>query len=146
MSRISDDWEGLPGNIDTAVTWKDTGATYIFKVGLEKESNNINKKTYYLSHSFFSGQPVLEIQEPNEEGKRGKFPEPKKIFLYMKLSFGQPGYPKQISEGFPGIPGDLDAAILAAANNKMYFFKVQDGNDNVIYIKSVDSGRQLLEI
>ena len=64
----------------------------------------------------------------------------------MKLSFGQPGYPKQISEGFPGIPGDLDAAILAAANNKMYFFKVQDGNDNVIYIKSVDSGRQLLEI
>merc|ERR1719189_3487015 len=24
--RISDDWEGLPGNIDTAVTWKDTGA------------------------------------------------------------------------------------------------------------------------
>ena len=47
----------------------------------------------------------------------------------MKLSFGQPGYPKQISEGFPGIPGDLDAAILAAANNKMYFFKVHDGND-----------------
>ena len=45
LSRISDDWEGLPGNIDTAVTWKDTGATYIFKVGLEKGSNNINKKT-----------------------------------------------------------------------------------------------------
>ena len=79
-------------------------------------------------------------------GENLQFPEPKKIFLYMKLSFGQPGYPKQISEGFPGIPGDLDAAILAAANNKMYFFKVQDGNDNVIYIKSVDSGRQLLEI
>merc|ERR1712112_148704 len=28
---ISADWGGLPGNIDTAVTWKDTGATYIFK-------------------------------------------------------------------------------------------------------------------
>ena len=22
----------MPGNIDTAITWKDTGATYIFKV------------------------------------------------------------------------------------------------------------------
>ena len=30
--RISADWPGLPGNIDTAITWKDTGATYIFKV------------------------------------------------------------------------------------------------------------------
>ena len=29
---ISADWDGLPGNISTAITWKDTGATYIFKV------------------------------------------------------------------------------------------------------------------
>ena len=29
------------------------------------------------------------------------------------------------SKGFPGIPRDLDAAVLAAFNNKMYFFKVK---------------------
>merc|ERR1712130_912893 len=79
QKSISADWGGLPGNIDTAVTWKDTGATYIFKGNQYWKFNN----------------------------KRMK-----------------PGYPKAISDGFPGIPRDLDAAILAAANNKMYFFKV----------------------
>ena len=29
--RISDDWDGLPGNIDAAVTWPDNGMTFFFK-------------------------------------------------------------------------------------------------------------------
>ena len=32
--RISDDWDGLPGDIDAALTWAD-GKTFIFKVRLQ---------------------------------------------------------------------------------------------------------------
>ena len=44
---------------------------------------------------------------------------------YWKYRDMQPvsGYPKDISEGFPGIPADVDTAFVWSGNNKIYFFK-----------------------
>lgn len=33
------------------------------------------------------------------------------------------GYPIQISDGWPGLPNNIDAAVLWGGNSKGYFFK-----------------------
>ena len=35
----------------------------------------------------------------------------------------QRGYPKDVADGFPGIPTDVDASFVWGGNGKIYFFK-----------------------
>ena len=34
-----------------------------------------------------------------------------------------PGYPKNLRDGFPGIPNNVDTAFVWSGNGKIYFFK-----------------------
>ena len=75
--RISADWAGLPGNIDTAITWKDTGATYIFKVISENRDYKWQcwwqwRRWWKLPLDIFAGQPVLEVHQQSEAGEGRK--------------------------------------------------------------------------
>ena len=47
-------------------------------------------------------------------------------FEYWKFEnqIYQPGYPKSLEVGFPGIPGNLDSAFVWGGNGKIYFTKV----------------------
>lgn len=45
-------------------------------------------------------------------------------------------YPKKISDGFQGIPSDVDAAMVWGGNGKIYFFKGITLLYEIIYLLS----------
>jgi len=125
--RISADWGGLPGNIDTAITWKDTGATYIFKGNEYWKFINKQMQPGYpkaISEGF-PGIPrdldAAALAAANNKmyffkgDNYWRFDPRKKPHVHKK-------YPQSILKEWGGLPRDLSAGFLWK-NNKNYFFK-----------------------
>ncbi|KAG8201984.1 hypothetical protein JTE90_027456 [Oedothorax gibbosus] len=123
--KISDDWDGLPGNLNAALTWTN-GKTFFFKngeyyrfrnqkmdsgypkpiyVGFEGIPSNIdaafvwsgNGKTY-----FFKGDNYWRFDSRSEPPVSSRYPQP--------------------ISNWEGLPNNIDAA-LQWVNSKTYFFK-----------------------
>ncbi|GFS42363.1 matrix metalloproteinase-24 [Trichonephila inaurata madagascariensis] len=141
--KISDDWGGLPGNLDAALTWTN-GKTFFFKkneywrfrnkkmdsgypksisVGFEGIPNSIdtafvwsgNGKTY-----FFKGANYWRFDSRSEPPVSSR-------------------YPQSISN-WEGLPNNIDAA-LQWVNQKTYFFKGRNYyrfNDRLFSVDKAD--------
>ena len=46
-----------------------------------------------------------------------------RYWRYSEVGILDAGYPKDMSQGFAGIPTNVDAAVVWAKNSKIYFFK-----------------------
>jgi len=125
--RISDDWGGLPGNIDTAITWKDTGATYIFKGNEYWKFINKDRQRGYPKpiSDGFPGIPsdldAAALAAANNKmyffkgDDYWRFEPRKKPHVHSK-------YPQSILKEWGGLPRDLSAGFLWK-NGKNYFFQ-----------------------
>lgn len=98
--KISEGWPGLPGK------WTTNGSgiiSILTPLNVTANAGNIdaaftykNGKTY-----FFQGTKYWRYQGRQVDGD----------------------YPKEISDGFTGIPDHLDAAMVWGGNGKIYFYK-----------------------
>ncbi|GFQ67428.1 matrix metalloproteinase-24 [Trichonephila clavata] len=141
--KISDDWGGLPGNLDAALTWTN-GKTFFFKkneywrfrnkkmdsgypksisVGFEGIPNSIdtafvwsgNGKTY-----FFKGANYWRFDSRSEPPVSSRYPQP--------------------ISNWEGLPNNIDAA-LQWVNQKTYFFKGRNYyrfNDRLFSVDKAD--------
>ena len=121
---ISEDWPGLPHNIDAALTWKTRGVTYFFKRDKYwRFTDRTPSLGYPRDISDWSGLPA-NLDAAFEFGQDGHL-------YFFKLSsywkydteLGQmsAGYPRDISD-WTNIPHNVDAAFTWR-NGKTYFFK-----------------------
>ena len=93
--RIRDDWQGLPGNLDAALYWREERDVRRVN-GVWTSTVTQESRTY-----FFKGRRYWRFEN-------------------MRLL---PGYPRQISSGFVGLPDNIDAAFVWSGNDKTYFVK-----------------------
>ena len=98
--KIKDEWPDLPKNIDAALYWKEK-TTESIAWDCVTRSFKIEIKTQPACTFFFKGS------------------------LYWKYENHRlmPSYPKNISDGWHGIPDNIDAAFVWSGNGKTYFIK-----------------------
>ena len=126
--KISDDWEGLPGNVDAAFTWKN-GKTYFFKGDrywrysaspLGKLDRGFPKEISRGFDEIPANVDAALVWAKNE-----------KIYFFKGSNYWkfdptkdppvEDSYPRPISN-WDGIPDNIDAA-LRYSNDNTYFFK-----------------------
>lgn len=95
---ISEGWPGLPGTIPQQFVWySHSNRWIIIQIGhIDAAFTYKNGKTY-----FFQGTKYWRYSGRVMDGD----------------------YPKEISDGFTGIPDHLDAAMVWGGNGKIYFYK-----------------------
>ena len=104
--KIRDDWPQLPDNIDAAITY-DTLYGYV----------------YDWSQSKYFKTKVLD--------ERIFFFKGNQAYLYYADKKLERGYPKSISDAFPGLPNNIDGAFRWSRNDRPYFMK---GTARLLYV------------
>ena len=131
---ISDDWPGLPDDIDAAVTLKKEKASYFFKGNQFWKFQNRSPMTGYPKDISSWGElPGSTEQLPADLDAAFAWGKKEDIFFFKGSEYWKfntrsmrlaPGYPKSTST-WKGLPDGVEAA-LRWTNKKTYVFK--DGN------------------
>lgn len=98
--KISQNFLGIPNNLDASFVWSWNSQVYFFK------------KNRYWRYNFDTPnkRAVPSTRQSRSTGKKKRTTELIK------------GYPKRISTNWPGIPDDIEDAFMAP-NGRSYFLK-----------------------
>jgi len=127
-------FKGLPTNLDDGFVWPGNWMTYVFQGSqyyrLEGMDGNIRVSPGYPQpiSDYWSGIPNNIDAAFSERDRDGNFhtyfAKGNDIYKYDNDNASvYPGYPRPISDIFPGVPANIDTAMTYYADRTLYFFK-----------------------